>query len=418
MDKKLKDKLIKVKKSSQKLGLIDIKKRNNFLNILLRELIKKTNEIIQVNKKDTKKMSADNPMIDRLKLDKKRIKSIASDIKKISSLPDPLKETIEKRTLKNGLILTKKRVPLGVVGVIYESRPNVTCDVVSLCLKSGNAVILKGGKESDATNKFLVKIIKDSLKKSSLPIDSVFYIDAKNKNLLAQLFKANNFIDVIIPRGGQGLINFIRQNSQVPVIETGAGVCHTYIDKNANTEMALKIAYNAKTTRPSVCNALDTLLINKTQAEKTLKQFYLVFNKSDVLVYADSKSYKILQNLGFTNLKKAKEKSFGKEFLSLKMSVKIVADIQEAINHINKFGSGHSESIISKNKNAINKFQNQINAACVYSNASTRFTDGSEFGLGGEIGISTQKLHARGPMGLKELTTYKWIIQGKGQIRI
>lgn len=418
MNPNLEKNLQQVKKAACKLALLDIKKRNQFLKNLAQELLQKTQEIIKVNQKDIAKMNPQDPMIDRLRLTSARIKTMASDLKTVASSPDPLGEIIEQRILENGLKLTKIRVALGAIAVIYESRPNVTVDVAGLCVKSGNAAVLKGGKESDETNKFLVKIIKDCLKKSGLPENCVTYIDAEHKNYVQEILQANKYLELIIPRGGQGLIKFVRDNSTVPVIETGAGVCHTYIDKDADIKTGIKIAYNAKTSRPSVCNALDALLIQQKIAEPTLKEFYKIFKKSRVLVYADSQAYNILKKLGYAELEPALKKHFGQEFLSLRMSIKIVKDANEAISHINNFGSGHSEAIITENKKTAQKFLKEVDAACVYVNGSTRFTDGAEFGLGGEIGISTQKLHARGPMGIKELTSYKWLAEGKGQIRV
>ena len=405
-----------IKNDSRILGNSSAKLRNLFLRTLASTLIKETNTILLANDKDCKKMSKSDPMLDRLMLTKDRIKSMAHDLRIVASFQDPLGEVLEQRKMKQGMLLQKVRTPIGVVAVIYESRPNVTVDVVSLCIKSGNAVVLKGGKESINTNLTLVRIIKKCLKKLSLPEGSVVYIDSKDRSAVKEILLMDQYIDVVIPRGGRGLINFVRDNARMPAIETGAGVCHLYIDNKADIDRAIKIAHNAKTQRPSVCNALDTLLIHKNSAKQALHKFSDMFFESGVEVFADSQSFKILKS-GYANLKKAKKEDFGNEYLSLKMSIKIVPSLDSAIEHINEYGSGHSEAIASKNNKNINEFLSRVDAACVYANASTRFTDGAEFGLGGEIGISTQKLHARGPMGINELTTYKWLIKGKGQIR-
>jgi len=316
--------------------------------------------------------------------------------------------------LKNGLQLEKQAVPLGVVGVIYESRPNVTYDIVALCLRSMNACVLKGSKEAEETNKASVKLIHQVLKENNLPSECVTLLPSE-REVVNELFTATKYVDVLIPRGSDGLIQFVRRNSLVPVIETGAGVCHVYVEKNANLDKALKIAVNAKVSRPSVCNAADTILVDEAVAPKFLPQLQSLFEPYNVEVFADAVSHKLFK--GYPYLHKAKPEDFGKEWLSLKCSVKVVKDINEALAHIDKYSTRHTEAIVSENKKACNRFVKEVDAAAVFTNASTRFTDGEEFGLGAEIGISTQKLHARGPFALEKLVTEKWVAKGNGQIR-
>ncbi|PIR57007.1 MAG: glutamate-5-semialdehyde dehydrogenase [Parcubacteria group bacterium CG10_big_fil_rev_8_21_14_0_10_41_35] len=413
----LENNLKKVYEASRLLGVSREKARKNFLLILARMLESDYDAILRANARDCKKMDSHDPMLDRLRLTREQIQSMARDVRSIAAIQDVIHETIEKRVLKNGLKISKIRVPIGVIAVIYESRPNVTIDVAVLCVKSGNAAVLKGGRESSESNRVLARIIQKSLVKAGLPKDCILYIDAKDRDTVRQVLAMDKYIDIVIPRGGRGLIDFVRMNARMPSIETGAGVCHAYIDKGSDVNIAVSIVHNAKTQRPSVCNALDTLVIHKDIAKKFLSLFCKVFKNSNVEVRADAQSFCILKLYNYKQLKKASKKDFGTEFLSLKMSIKIVGSINEAIKHINTCGSGHSEAIISNNTKSIQRFFSEIDAACVYANASTRFTDGSVFGLGGEIGISTQKLHARGPMGTNELTTYKWIIEGDGQVR-
>ncbi len=413
----LEKKLEQVHAASRVLGVAYNQARKNFLNILARMLEEQVDDILCANARDCKNMRQGDPMIDRLMLTPERIKSMARGVRFVGTMPNVIGKHIESRTLKNGLKLSKVRVPLGVVAVIYESRPNVTIDVVALCIKAGNAVVLKGGKESSESNKALVRIIQKSLTKADLSQDCVLYIDSKNRKMVRRVLEMDKYIDVVIPRGGKGLIDFVRINARMPYIETGAGVCHTYIDKGADINKSALIVYNAKTQRPSVCNALDTLIIHEDIVKNFFPVFCKIFSGSGVEVRADKKSFSALKSCGYMSLKKAMKNDFGTEFLSLKMLVKTVSSVEEAIKHINTYGSGHSEAIISNNKKSVERFFSWIDAACVYANASTRFTDGAMFGLGGEIGISTQKLHARGPMGVNELTAYKWIIDGNGQVR-
>jgi glutamate-5-semialdehyde dehydrogenase len=381
---------------------------------LANALEKNSAVIIKANKKDVAKQDPNDPKVDRLILNEQRIKNIADAIRQISKLPNPSGKLIEKKTLKNGLELEKQAVPLGVVGVIYESRPNVTYDIAALCLRSMNACVLKGSKEADETNKASVKLIHQVLKENYLPPDCVTLLPSE-RAVVNELFTATKYVDVLIPRGSDSLIQFVRKNSLVPVIETGAGVCHVYVEKNANLDKALKIAVNAKVSRPSVCNAADTILVDEAVASKFLPQLQSLFQPYKVEVFADSVSHKLFKSYPY--LHKAKPEDFGKEWLSLKCSVKVVKDINEALAHIDKYSTRHTEAIVSENKKACDRFVKEVDAAAVFTNASTRFTDGEEFGLGAEIGISTQKLHARGPFALEKLVTEKWVAKGNGQIR-
>jgi len=370
--------------------------------------------ILKANQKDLKKMAASDPMVDRLLLNKQRLHAIADSIRAIAELPSPVGKLILKRKMKKGLELKKMTVPFGVVGVIYESRPNVTFDISVLCLKSKNACLLKGSRHADETNKTSVQLIQKVLKKKKFPIDCVSLLPS-DRGTLEKMFVATHYLDLIIPRGSQQLIDTVRKNSQVPVIETGAGVCHVYVHKEANLQKALQIVENAKTSRPSVCNAMDTLLVDKSIAAKFLSQLAPRFLKHKVEVYADGKALTLLKPYPY--LQKASEEDFGKEFLSLKCSVKAVNDFDEAMEHIQKYSTKHSEAIVSENKAVCERFMNEVDAAVVYANASTRFTDGEVFGLGAEIGISTQKLHARGPFALEKLVSEKWFVTGDGHIR-
>lgn len=406
--------LAKLKSASR--TLLPSKKRSEVLEVFAKNLSKNKKSILEANAKDLSKMPKKSPLYDRLLLDSQRIDDICESISSISRLLDPVGKVLENRKLRSGINLTKVSVPLGVVGVIYEARPNVTADVFALCFKAGNAVVLKGGSDAENSNEAIEKIIKKSLKECKISEDFV-YLMPPDRKYVEEMLKADKYIDLIIPRGSQGLIKYVKENSLIPIIETGAGIVHTYIDDDFNLDWAKKIIFNAKTQRPSVCNALDSLVIHS----KSLKYLPEIVNKlrtKEVVLYADEKSYKVLQGkYRDTLVKKAKPEHFGKEFLSLEMAIKTVTNINEAINHINTYSSRHSECIISNNMTNQDKFIENVDAAVVHVNASTRFTDGGEFGLGAEIGISTQKLHARGPFALAALTTYKWIGRGKGECR-
>lgn len=410
-------KLAQTKKASLILGLSAVSQRNRALREIAEILEQNQKAILEQNQKDARRLDPGNHKRDRLLLTRGRLAKISKDIKTVISLPDPLGRILEERRLSNGLKLRKISVPFGVIGVIYESRPNVTVDVASLCLKSGNAIVLKGGKDAWQSNQILVRLIKQAIEKAGFSQNLILNIDPNDRRLVKQLLSAKNYIDLIIPRGGADLINFVQENTKIPMIETGAGVCHTYIDESANITMTVNIIYNAKTSRPAVCNALDTLIIHQKIMSELLPLLGQTLSVQRVEIFADAISYKVLKQSKYPYLQKAKKTDFGREFLSLKMAIKTVKNIDEALAHIRQYSTKHSEAIVTKNRQNAQKFLKTVDAASVYHNASTRFTDGSEFGMGGEIGVSTQKLHARGPMSIKELTSYKWIIEGKGQVR-
>ncbi len=402
--------------ASRTLNLINDETINQVLLALADEAIAKTESILAENSKDLAAMDKTNPMYDRLLLSSERIAGIASDIRNVATLPSPLGKQLMATERPNGMIISKITVPFGVVGIIYEARPNVSFDVFSLCLKSGNACVLKGGTDAHNSNSAIVNVIQSVLEKFGLDKNIVTLLPA-GREATADLMNAVGFVDVIIPRGGKGLIEFVRDNSRIPVIETGAGICHTYFDEFGDLEKGKEIVFNAKTRRVSVCNALDCLVIH----EKRLSDLPVLCEKlatKNVIIYTDTQAFKVLKgHYPAKLLQKATTESYGIEFLDYKMSIKTVASIQDAVNHITTFSSKHSESIVSENVERIAYFEKTVDAACVYSNVSTAFTDGAQFGLGAEIGISTQKLHARGPMALEELCSYKWIIKGNGQVR-
>ena len=377
-------------------------------------LEKNSSTVLKANKKDVATQNVNDPRVDRLMLNEHRIKGIADSIRKVSRLPNPSGKILEKRVLYNGLLLEKISVPLGVVGAVYESRPNVTFDIAALCLRSQNACLLKGSKEAEVTNKAAIKIIHDTLKQNNISPDCITLLPS-DREVVQELFTSTKYVDVIIPRGSDSLIKFVRENSLVPVIETGAGVCHVYVESNADISKALDIVINAKTTRPAVCNSLDTIVVDEKIAKPFLEKLQPLFEKYPVEVFADTKAYKLLN--GYTHLQHAVQEDFDREFLSLKCAVKVVKNIDEALMHIALHSTKHSEAIVSENKKNRERFLREVDAAAVYANASTRFTDGEEFGLGAEIGISTQKLHARGPFALEKLVSEKWIVRGNGQIR-
>jgi glutamate-5-semialdehyde dehydrogenase len=378
--------------------------------------IEQTDFLLTENQKDLDRMETTDPKYDRLKLSPERIQSIASEIRNVAALENPLGEVLSNDTLPNGLDLSKVRVPLGVVGVIYEARPNVTFDVFSLCFKTGNVSVLKGGSDADFSNRAIISVIHQVLNKHNIDSNAATLLPAE-RDATEALLNAVGFVDVLIPRGSQSLINFVRQHSKIPVIETGAGIVHTYFDEDGDLEKGSAIIFNAKTRRVSVCNSLDCLIINENRLND-LPELMQTLGEASVEVFTDEAAYKALQGYYPTDLlQHATEAHFGTEFLSMKMAIKTVDGFAAALEHIAKHSSKHSEAIISQNPQHIEDFLNKVDAAAVYVNASTAFTDGAQFGLGAEIGISTQKLHARGPMGLKELTSYKWIVKGDGQVR-
>jgi glutamate-5-semialdehyde dehydrogenase len=384
------------------------------LQSLATELVKNKATILKANEKDVARQDPADPKTDRLFLNEARIKSIAAAIKVIAALPCPAGQVLDEKTLANGLRLQRRTAPLGVVGAIYESRPNVTFDIAALSLRSKNACLLKGSRDAHETNRVSVALIQRVLKEAGLPADAVTLLPPE-REVLDQVFTATRYVDVIIPRGSAGLIQHVRKHSLVPTIETGAGVCHIYVEKEANIDKAVKIVVNAKVSRPSVCNAVDTVLVDEAIAKDFFSRLGPALAQHAVEIYAERKAYSILQ--GYPHLRRATNESFGHEYLSLKCSIRVVAGFDEALQHIREHSTRHSEAIISENKQRCTQFINGVDAAVVYTNASTRFTDGEEFGLGAEIGISTQKLHARGPFALEKLVTEKWVAQGNGQIR-
>lgn len=402
--------------ASRSLNMISDSTINQVLLALANETILKTADILSANSRDLLAMDKANPMYDRLLLTDERIKGIAADIRNVATLPSPLGKILMTTERPNGMIISKVTVPFGVVGIIYEARPNVSFDVFSLCLKSGNACVLKGGTDAHHSNSAIVAIIQSVLEKFGLDKHIVTLLPA-GREATAELMNAVGFVDVIIPRGGKGLIEFVRDNSRIPVIETGAGICHTYFDKSGDVEKGKSIIFNAKTRRVSVCNALDCLVVHESRLTD-LPALCAKLAEKEVVIYADDKAYAALRGeYPEELLHKATADSYGIEFLDYKMSVKTVADVYQAVDHIAAYSSKHSECIVSEDNEAINYFDKMVDAACVYTNVSTAFTDGAQFGLGAEIGISTQKLHARGPMALEELCSYKWRVKGAGQVR-
>ena len=409
------EQLQKAKEASYEAMGYTTKQKNDVLEEIKKSMLSNKEKILSANKKDLengKKKGLNNALLDRLELNDSRIKGMTTALDEVIRFEDPIGKILEERTLYNGLRLKKISVPIGVIGVLYEARPNVTLDTAALCIKSGNAVLLKGDETAFYSNEAIIGAIKQGIKAAKLNEFLVQGIDARKKDDVLTMIKANNFVDLIIPRGGLNLMKFMRENSQVPFIGAGAGVCHTYVDESANLENAVKIVVNAKTQRPSVCNALETLVVHEKIAEKFLPLLEKELNAKNCEIRADKKAGKYLKKW-----KLADEKDWETEYLDYIISIKTVSSVEEAVNHIRKYGTMHSEAIISESKKAIDYFFKNVDAAAVYSNASTRFTDGGEFGLGMEVGISTQKIHARGPMGVKELTTYKYTIEGTGQIR-
>lgn len=406
-----------VQSAGRELAILSDERINETLNAVADATIAEAAYILSENKKDLARMSPDDPKYDRLKLTEDRLRNIAADTRNVATLPSPLGKVLKESTRPNGMKLTKISVPFGVIGIIYEARPNVSFDVFSLCLKSGSACILKGGSDADYSNRAIVNVIHQVLKRFDINTHVAELLPATREATTA-LLHANGFVDLIIPRGSSRLINFVRENATIPVIETGAGICHTYFDEFGDTEKGAAIINNAKTRRVSVCNALDCVIIH----EKRLNELPLLCRKlseSKVIIFADAQAFQALKGCYPPELlKPATPESFGTEFLDYKMAIKTVSSFENAIGHIQEYSSKHSESIITENKDRSELFCKLVDAACVYSNVSTAFTDGAQFGLGAEIGISTQKLHARGPMALEEITSYKWIIEGNGQIRV
>lgn len=405
-----------VRRAGRTLTLVSDEQINLLLNAVADEAVKQQDYILAENAKDLARMEPTNPKYDRLKLTADRIEGIAADMRSVVQLPSPLGKVLSQTMRPNGMKLTKVSVPFGVIGIIYEARPNVSFDVFSLCLKSGNACLLKGGSDADASNRAIVGIIKQVIERFGLDTHIVELLPP-DREATHEMLHAVGYVDLIIPRGSSGLINYVRENATIPVIETGAGICHTYFDEYGDVAKGAVVVNNAKTRRVSVCNALDCLIVNEKRLSD-LPSLCEKLSENDVTIYADPKAYDVLKDKYPADLlQEATAESFGTEFLDYKMSVKTVETIEEALKHIEQYSSKHSECIITENKDRSMLFTKVVDAACVYHNVSTAFTDGAQFGLGAEIGISTQKLHARGPMGLDELTSYKWIVEGDGQTR-
>jgi glutamate-5-semialdehyde dehydrogenase len=406
----------RVKKASKSLSLLSDDMRNQILNAVADAIVDYKERILMANDKDLAKMDPKNPLYDRLQLTDKRLDDIAADMRNVASLPSPLGHVTKQKTLPNGLRLHRVSVPFGVIGMIYEARPNVTFDVFSLCFKSGNACVLKGGSDADLSNQASVELIHEILGQYGVDPDVVTLLPATHE-ATGEMLNAVGYIDLCIPRGGRRLIDFVRDTARIPVIETGAGVVNTYFDKDADLEMGKAIVSNAKTRRVSVCNALDCLIVHERRLGDLFELVKPLLDHK-VVLYADGPAYQLLTgHYPAILMQPATAESFGTEFMDYKMAIRTVSSLEEAMAHIDQYGSGHSEAIITQNEETARIFQQHVDAACVYWNAPTSFTDGAQFGLGAEIGISTQKLGPRGPMALEEITTYKWIIEGEGQVR-
>ena len=408
------------KAASRRLSYLSTEVKNKALQNISGDLLAKSDGILTANKVDCKEAQAsgmDAAMLDRLMLSRSRLQSIAQDVLTVAALPDPVGEVFDMRTLPNGLLLGRKRVPLGVIGAIYESRPNVTIDISVLCLKSGNAVMLRGGREAIHSNSALASLVQEATVRAGMPDGAVQFIENTDRALVTHMLKMKDVIDLLVPRGGGELMKFVSENATMPVIGAGVSVCHTYVDKSAGIAKAIAIVYNAKVQKPSVCHALDCVLVHADIAERYLPLVAAEWAKAGVEMHCDDRALSILKKYPSLKLVPAVDEDWGKEFLALIAAVKVVDSLDEALEHIERYGSGADEAIVTEDYSSAMRFLNEVDAACVFVNASTRFTDGGQFGLGAEVGISTQKMHARGPMGLKELTTYKWIIFGSGQVR-
>ncbi len=408
------------KAASRQMAKLSTEVKNKALHNIAEDLLSRQDEILSANEVDCREAEASGlseAIIDRLRLNPSRLKATAQGVLSVEALPDPVGEVFDMRTLPNGMIVGRKRVPLGVIGAIYESRPNVTIDISVLCLKAGNAVILRGGKEAIHSNSALVRIVEQACSRAGMPEGVVQFVESTDRALVNHMLKMNYIIDLLVPRGGAELIKFVSENASMPVVAGGIGVCHTYVDRSADIAKAVAIAYNAKVMRPSVCNALDTLLVHADIAERALPEIAREWGRAGVELHCDERAYEVLKSDPSLKLKRAVDEDWGKEFLALIAAVKVVNSLDEALAHIEEYGSGHSEAIITEDYSSAMRFLNEVDAAAVYVNASTWFTDGGQFGLGAEVGISTQKIHARGPVGLRELTSYKWIIFGDGHVR-
>ncbi|MBO7645407.1 MAG: glutamate-5-semialdehyde dehydrogenase, partial [Prevotella sp.] len=408
------EQFITAKKATRALTLISDAQRDEILLAVADAIKANKSKLLEANEDDLSRMDKSNPIYDRLMLTQKRLEDIANDMRHVAQLPSPLGKTLKEKTLENGLYLRRISVPFGVIGIVYESRPNVTFDVFSLCLKSGNVCVLKGSKDADSSNRAIIALIHQVLADKGIDTGIVQLLPATHE-AAGEMLNAVGYVDVCIPRGSRRLIDFVRDNAKIPVIETGAGVVHAYFDKDGDMEKGKRIINNAKTRRVSVCNALDCLIIHKDRIAD-LPELVAPLAASNVKIYADQASQSILSNSDYPQelVEQAREHHYGTEFMDYAMAIRTVGSLDEAIEHITENGSGHSECIITENKDAAQTFEKQVDAACVYVNAPTSFTDGAQFGLGAEIGISTQKLGPRGPMALEEMTTYKWLIEGNG----
>ncbi len=406
--------------ASATLARLSTETRNHALANIAEALETEPAPIIAANEADygdAKTGGMDDAFLDRLLLTPDRLNGMAADVRRVASLPDPVGELIENFSLENGLDVEKRRIPLGVIASIYESRPNVTTDIVALALKSGNACILRGGKETLRSNSALVELVHRAIGEAGLPTDAVQFVEDTDRALVDVMLGMKQQINLLVPRGGAGLINFVAEHATMPVLTGGVGVCHTYVDRDADRDMAANIVYNAKVQRPTVCNALDTVLVHSEAAARCLPEIASQLNGAGVQMRCDHRALTILGPGDGLNTVPAREDDWGREFLDLIAAVKVVDSLDDALDHIQTYGSGHSEAIVTEDEQSAERFLNEVDAAAVYHNTSTRFTDGSQFGLGAEVGISTQKFHARGPLGLRELTSYKWVVRGNGQIR-
>ena len=395
--------------------------KNTALDIVADELARRRSEILAANEQDLeagRQAGLSDALLDRLMIDQDRLEGLATDVRAVAKLPDPVGETLDMREMPNGLRVGRRTVPLGVIGAIYESRPNVTVDISALCLKSGNAVILRGGREAVHSNSALAELVRDSLEEAGLPRDAVQRVESTDRALVGRMLTMRGMIDLIIPRGGQELINRVAAEATVPAVTGGVGICHTYVDRSADVDMAVKIVHNAKVQRPSVCNALDTVLVHSAIAPAYLPRLAEAFGEDGVEARCDKRALSILGPTEALKVSPATEEDWSTEFLSLTAAVKIVDSLDEALDHIVSYGSGHSEAIVTEDYSAAMRFLDDVDSSAVMVNASTRFNDGGQFGLGAEVAISTNKLHARGPMGLRELTSYKWVVFGSGQVRL
>jgi glutamate-5-semialdehyde dehydrogenase len=414
----LREKGERARQAAHRLAILDTATKNNALKAIAETIMEREPEILTANDHDIdagQEAGLSDAYLDRLLLTVHRLEGIAQDVLAVAGLPDPVGETFDARTLPNGLRISKRRVPVGVLGVIYESRPNVTVDISALCLKSGNAAVLRGGKEAVHTNRALAGAIAEACRKSGVPAGAIQLIQTQDRTLVKEMLTANQYIDMIIPRGGAGLHTFALENATIPVITGGIGVCHIYADRNADPQKVIPIVHNAKVQRPTVCNALDTVLIHADVAQDLLPKIAEDLAGAGVEIRCDPRALRIL--MGHPSVRSAGPDDFDTEFLSLVLAVKVVDNLDQALEHIHQHGTHHSDAIITENYSQAMRFINEVDSAAVYVNASTRFTDGGQFGLGAEVAVSTQRLHARGPMGLKELTTYKWVVFGEGQVR-